>query len=915
MSAFGTPEEAARAIVLAGERAAAFRRDVDGLPAAGMLSEEDREVYRVPLPRQGKGLEATIERVASEVLPRSHSHSHPRSFPFIDGSGLEAGIAAAVLAAALDSNLGGGAGLASELEDVTWRWLAELIGFPAGGGHFTSGGTLANMTGLACARERAFPDAREHGVAPGSAAVYASEQAHNSIARACDLLGLGRRSLRVIRCDDAFRIRPDELARAIESDRATGVTPVAVVGVAGTTSTGAVDPLDALADICAEHGIWMHVDGAYGAPAAAAPTTAALFNGLDRVDSLAIDPHKWLYLPKAVGCVLLRDPGALAAAFAGEAAYLENVGDGPFAGPVWPVWEGIEVTHPFRGLGPWMAFEAYGADALVDAIENDLRLARLLADAVRAAPDLDLLDEPQLSVVVYRHHPPGMDDAAALDAHNRALLDAMQRDGRVLTSGTTIRGAFALRPCLTHHRSTDADVLALAEVAQRARRRARCSYTARVIARYSLPRLKAIWSDEGRLAAWLEVELAAMAAWQQLGVVPASAVAAVREHARADAALVERAREIEQRTHHDVIAFTEAIAEQVGEESRWFHYGLTSSDVVDTGLALQLRAAGAELLEGLDRALAAVMGRALEHRSTPSMGRTHGVHAEPTTFGLKLLGWWYDLRRNRERVERAFAGVAIGKLSGAVGAYGNVDPRVEEIALETLGLGREDVATQVVGRDRHAELLAALAILGSSLDRFATEIRHLQRSEVREAAEPFARGQKGSSAMPHKRNPITCERISGLARVLRGNAVAGFENVPLWHERDISHSSAERVVLTDSTTLAHYLLDRFAWVMEGLEVYPERMRRNIDAAHGLTFSGAVLLALVEGGLAREAAYAIVQRNALRAFDEELPLRDLLEADPEAAALLDAATLDRIFDLDAALRNASVAFDRLEAAHV
>ncbi len=466
MTAFGTLEEAARAIALAGERAAAFRRDAGDLPAAVVLTPEERARYRVPLPRTGAGLGATIERVAGEVLPRSLAHAHPRSFPFIDGSGLEAGVAAAVLAAALDANLGGGAGAASEVEDVAWRWLAELIGFRAGIGHFTSGGTLANLTGLACARARSLPGAREHGVAPGSAAVYASEQAHNSIARACDVLGLGRRALRQIRCDESFRIRPDELARAIETDVAAGVTPVAVVGVAGTTSTGAVDPLDALADICAEHDVWMHVDGAYGAPAAAAPTSAPRFRGLERVDSLAIDPHKWLYLPKAVGCVLLRDARALDDTFADEAAYLENVGDGPYAGPVWPVWQGIEVTHPFRGLGPWMAFTAYGADALVGAIENDLRLARLLADAVRAAPDLDLLDEPQLSIVVYRHHPPGLDDPEALNAHNRALLDAMQRDGRVLTSGTTVRGAFALRPCMTHHRSTDDDVLALAEVAR-----------------------------------------------------------------------------------------------------------------------------------------------------------------------------------------------------------------------------------------------------------------------------------------------------------------------------------------------------------------------------------------------------------------------------------------------------------------
>jgi len=465
MSAFGTPEEAARAIALAGQRAAAFRRDASDLPAAVVLTDEERERYRTPMPRSGVGLESVIERVASEVLPRSLSHSHARSFPFIDGSGLEAGVAAAVLAAALDANLGGGAAAASEVEDVAWRWLAELIGFPAGIGHFTSGGTHANLTGLACARARALPAAREDGVTPGSAAVYASEQAHNSIARACDVLGLGRRALRPIRTDSAFRVRPDELARAIETDRAAGVIPVAVVGAAGTTSTGAVDPLDALADICAEHAVWFHIDGAYGAPAAAAPSTAALFRGLERADSVAIDPHKWLYLPKAVGCVLLRDGGVLGDAFADAPEYLENVGAGPYDGPVWPVFQGIEVTHPFRGLAPWMAFLAYGSDALVAAVENDVRLARLLAGAVRDAPDLELLDEPQLSIVVYRHRPPGLDDPALLDAHNRALLDAMQRDGRVLTSGTTIRGAFALRPCMTHHRSSDADVLALAEVA------------------------------------------------------------------------------------------------------------------------------------------------------------------------------------------------------------------------------------------------------------------------------------------------------------------------------------------------------------------------------------------------------------------------------------------------------------------
>ena len=355
----------------------------------------------------------------------------------------------------------------------------------------------------------------------------------------------------------------------------------------------------------------------------------------------------------------------------------------------------------------------------------------------------------------------------------------------------------------------------------------------------------AVWSDERRFQRWLDVEIAAMAGWADLGVVPADAVAAVRSRASVDVA---RILEIESRTHHDVLAFTESVSEQVGPEARWFHYGLTSSDVVDTALALQLRDAGELLLARVDRAERAVLVRAEEHRHTPTIGRTHGVHAEPTTFGLKLLGWVTELRRDRDRLAAAFEGVRVGKLSGAVGTYANCDPRVEDFALSALGLEREDVATQVIPRDRHATLLAAIAITGSSLDRFATEIRHLQRTEVREALEPFAAGQKGSSAMPHKQNPIISERISGLARVLRANAQVGLENMPLWHERDISHSSAERVVLPDSTIGLDYMLDRFTWLIEGLVVDGERMMRNLEASHGLVFSGRALLALVESGL-------------------------------------------------------------------
>jgi adenylosuccinate lyase len=424
----------------------------------------------------------------------------------------------------------------------------------------------------------------------------------------------------------------------------------------------------------------------------------------------------------------------------------------------------------------------------------------------------------------------------------------------------------------------------------------------------------AVWSDERRFTRWLDVEVAAMAAWAELGVVPPAAVDAVRAGAVVDVA---RISEIEGRTHHDVLAFTESVAERVGEHGRWFHYGLTSSDVVDTALALQLADAGELLLDGMRALEGAIAARAEEHRHTPTIGRTHGVHAEPTTFGLKLLGWLEEARRQRARLADAFDGVRYGKLSGAVGAYANSDPRMEEHALRALGLRREPVATQVVPRDRHAALLSAIAGAGASLERIALEVRHLQRTEVREAQEPFAPGQKGSSAMPHKRNPIVAERICGLARVLRGHAVVGLEDIALWHERDISHSSAERVVLPDATIALDYMLDRARFLVEGLVVDPARMLRNLEQSHGLVFSGRVLLRLVEAGMARERAYEVVQRNALRAWDEEQPLRGLLEADPDAA-VLDAAALDEIFDLDSFLTHVDEIFDRVlhapEVAH-
>ena len=415
-----------------------------------------------------------------------------------------------------------------------------------------------------------------------------------------------------------------------------------------------------------------------------------------------------------------------------------------------------------------------------------------------------------------------------------------------------------------------------------------------------------IWSDEGKLAAWLEVEQAATAAWAELGVVPSEAAAQIAETSPPSA---ERVAELEATLQHDTAAFVDAVAEQLGEEGRWLHYGLTSSDVVDTALSLQVRDAGALIIAGLDRAFAAVVARAQEHRETLQIGRTHGVHAEPTTFGLKLAGWAFELARGRERVARALEGMRGGKLSGAVGTYAATDPELERIACERLGLEPAPTSTQIIQRDRHAELLAALAVVASSLDSFALEIRHLARTEVGEAQEPFGRDQKGSSAMPHKRNPVVAERICGLARVVRAQALVGFENVALWHERDISHSSAERIAIPDAFLALDYMLDRFAWLVEGLIVRPERMRRNLEASHGLFFSQRLLLALVDSGLARDEAYRLVQRHAMRAYEEEQDFPELVRADRELAGRID---LDHVFDLTAYTRHVDTVFERLRA---
>jgi adenylosuccinate lyase len=420
--------------------------------------------------------------------------------------------------------------------------------------------------------------------------------------------------------------------------------------------------------------------------------------------------------------------------------------------------------------------------------------------------------------------------------------------------------------------------------------------------------MAAVWSEEHKLELWLEVELAALDAWAELGVVPEAGAAAIR--AQATAPSPQRVAEIERETGHDLAAFVDAVGERLDTEGRrWLHYGLTSSDVLDTALALQLREAGALLLDGVARAFAAIVARATEHRETLIMGRTHGVHAEPTTFGLKLAGWAFQLDRDRVRLERALEGMRVGKLSGAVGTYSATSPELERIACERLGLEPAPHSTQIIQRDRHAELLCTLAVIASSLDAFCLEIRHLARTEVREVEEPFGRGQKGSSAMPHKRNPITAERICGLARIIRATAQVGLENVALWHERDISHSSAERVVVPDAFLAVDYMLDRFAWLVEGLVVHPERMHENVESSYGLFFSQRVLLALVEAGLPRDEAYTLVQRRAMEAPDGRRDFRELVTDDPDIADRID---LDAVFDLAAYTRHVDEVLSRLPA---
>ncbi len=428
-----------------------------------------------------------------------------------------------------------------------------------------------------------------------------------------------------------------------------------------------------------------------------------------------------------------------------------------------------------------------------------------------------------------------------------------------------------------------------------------------MIERYARPEMAALWTDEAKYSTWLEVELAVCEVLASRGMIPGKDMAVIREKAAFDA---RRIAEIEAEVRHDVIAFVSSVAERVGEPARHIHYGLTSSDVLDTSLALTLVRATDLLLTDLDRMLGVLRARALGHRRTIMVGRTHGIHAEPYTLGLKFASWYAEAERNRERLREAREGIRFGKISGAVGTYAHLGPDIEAEVLGRIGLEVEPVSTQVIPRDRHAAYVSALSILASSLDRIATEIRHLQRTDVREVEEPFAKGQKGSSAMPHKRNPVGCENISGLARLVRSYAQAALENIPLWHERDISHSSVERVILPDATILCDYMMSRLCGILEGLLVYPEAMLENLEKTRGLVYSQAVLLALTRAGLGRERAYEIVQRNAMKVWAGKESFRDLLAADPDVRGAMSREKLDECFDPARVLANADAIFTRI-----
>jgi adenylosuccinate lyase len=427
-----------------------------------------------------------------------------------------------------------------------------------------------------------------------------------------------------------------------------------------------------------------------------------------------------------------------------------------------------------------------------------------------------------------------------------------------------------------------------------------------MIDRYTRPQMGAIWTDDNKFRIWLSIEIAASEAQARLGVVPAEAVDIIKAKANFD---VQRILEIEETTKHDVIAFLTNVAEYVGEPARYIHLGMTSSDVLDTCLSVQLKQAGELLLAALHRLKDITARRALEHKYTLCIGRTHGIHAEPMTFGLKFLLWHEECKRNIERMEHAVKSVSVAMISGAVGTYEHISPKVEEYVAEKLGLTPAPVSTQVIQRDRHAEFLTTLGIIGASLEKIALEIRHLQRTEVLEAEEFFAKGQKGSSAMPHKRNPIVSERVCGLARILRGNAMAAMENVALWHERDISHSSVERIICPDSTIALDYMLHLMTNLLDNLLVYPETMRKNLDITCGLTFSQTILLELAQRGVSREDAYAMVQRNAMQTWQERKPFLDYLKSDPAITEYISPAELDEICDLNKSLKNVDVIFAR------